>query len=97
MEKKNRFNSVATGLVCGIVLPFLTLLTIWAISTGGSFGNFLVKAQGLGALSKLISLSVIPNLLIFFIFTWLNKPYSSKGVIFATFVIAFVMLILKFS
>lgn len=97
MEKKNRFNSVATGLVCGIVLPVITLVTIWAIRYGGDFAYFMVEFQRIGALSKLISLSVIPNLLVFFVFTWLSKPNSSKGVIFATFVIAFVMLILKFS
>jgi len=97
MKTANRFNSVITGLVPGILIPVITMITIWAVRFGGNLGEFIVDFQRMGALSKLVSLSVIPNLLLFFIFTWLNQPQSSKGVIFATFIMAFVMLILKFS
>lgn len=31
-----------------------------------------------------LSLCVIPNLLLFFIFIWTNRDQSSKGVVFAT-------------
>jgi hypothetical protein len=51
----------------------------------------------MGLLSKLLSLSAIPNLLLFFVFIWTNRPFSARGVIFATLVVALVMLVLKFS
>ena len=97
MKEDKRFNSIVMGLVLGIIIPVITLIIIWFVRYQGGFGSFLVDFQRMGTLPKLISLSVIPNLLLFFIFTWLNKSYSSKGVIFATFILAFVMLILKFA
>ena len=97
MAKIKRFDSLATGLISGIVLPAVTLVLIWVFRYQGGLWDFLLEFQKMGALSQLVSLSVIPNLLLFFIFTWLNRSYSAKGVIFATFIMAFIMLILKFS
>ena len=97
MKIPKRFDSLIVGLILGIIAPITTLLLIWAFRYHGNLWNFLVEFQEIGALSKLVSLSVIPNLLIFFVFNWLERPLSSKGVIFATFIVAFVMLILKFS
>jgi hypothetical protein len=47
-------------------------------------------------LSKVVSLAAIPNLLLFFLFIWTKRNFSARGVIFATLLLAFVMLILKF-
>lgn len=95
MDEK-RFNAVLTGLVPGILLPSLTMLVIWKVKSGLGLIEFLVQFQQLHMLSKLISLSVIPNLLLFFLFIWTNRNLSARGVIFATLLLAFVMLILKF-
>jgi hypothetical protein len=95
MDEK-RFNTVLTGLVPGILLPSLTMLVIWKVKSGLGLIEFLVQFQQLHMLSKLISLSVIPNLLLFFLFIWTNRNLSARGVIFATLLLAFVMLILKF-
>lgn len=97
MKKDKRFDSMVVGLILGIIIPALTLIIIWAVRYQGGLINFLVDFQKIGALSKLVSLSVIPNLLLFFIFNWLDRNHASKGVIFATFILAFVMLLLKFS
>jgi FlaA1/EpsC-like NDP-sugar epimerase len=95
MDEK-RFNSLLAGLVPGILLPSLTMLVIWKVKSGLGLFEFLVQFQQLHMLSKLISLSVIPNLLLFFLFIWTNRNLSARGVIFATLLLAFVMLILKF-
>jgi len=92
---EKRFDSLVTGLVPALVFPFLTLLCIWMIRSDNSFTQFLVDFQRLHMLSKLISLSVIPNLLLFFLFIWSGRNHSARGVIFATLLLAFLMLILK--
>jgi hypothetical protein len=92
---EKRFDSLVTGLVPALVLPFLTMLCIWMIRSDSSLGEFLVDFQRLHMLSKLISLSVIPNLLLFFLFIWTGRNLSARGVIFATLLLAFLMLILK--
>lgn len=58
--------------------------------------EFLSGFQQLGMLSKVVSLTAIPNLLLFFLYIWTDRNFSARGVIFATLLLAFVMLILKF-
>ncbi len=54
------------------------------------------QIQQIGILGAVISLSAIPNLFIFFIFLKKNQDYRAKGVLIATFFIAFITLITKF-
>ena len=88
---------MALGLVAGLVLPMVTLVMLWQVRYQGGLGEFLSSFQRIGALSKLVSLSVIPNLLLFFLFIWTNRSFSARGVIFATLIVAMVMLVLKFA
>ena len=85
------------GLVPGIVLPVVTLAGFWLVRFDRGFFEFLSHFQNVGMLSKVLSLCTIPNLLLFFLFIWTNRTFSARGVIFATLVIAFVMIVLKFS
>ena len=85
------------GLIPGILLPLTTLIIFWAVKYDGGFFEFLTNFQQKGLLSNIVSLTAIPNLLLFFLFVWTDRTFSSRGVIFATLVLAFVMLVLKFA
>jgi hypothetical protein len=91
-----KFNSLLYGLVPGLVLPILFFLAFWMLKSDSSLQQFLVDFQRLGMLSKVLSLSAIPNLLLFFLFIWTDRNFSARGVVFSTLILAFVMLILKF-
>jgi hypothetical protein len=93
---EKRLNTLLTGLVTGLLFPSLTLLVLWKVKSDLGLIEFLVQFQKLQMLSKLVSLSSIPNLLFFFLFIWTNRNFSARGVIFATLLLAFLMLILKF-
>lgn len=97
MKVEKRFNTIATGLIPGILLPVLSMLGFWLVKYKGGFFEFLSQFQLLGMLPKVLSLATIPNLILFFLFIWSNRMFSARGVIFATLVIAFVMLVLKFA
>ena len=97
MKAEKSFNSLGHGLIPGILLPLGSMLVFWAVKFEGGFFEFLRQFQQLGMLSKVVSLSTIPNLLLFFLFIWFNRSFSARGVIFATLVVAFVMLVLKFA
>lgn len=97
MKANKRMDSMAFGLISGLALPVATLIVIWLVRYDMGLGDFLSSFQRIGALSKLVSLSVIPNLLLFFLFIWTNRTFSARGVIFATLVLALVMLVLKFA
>ena len=85
------------GLIPGILLPVITMIGFWLVRFDEGFFEFLSHFQNVGMLSKVLSLCTIPNLLLFFLFIWTNRSFSARGVIFATLVIAFVMIVLKFS
>ena len=97
MKTDRKLDTMLSGLVAGILLPAITLLVFWLVKYDGGFFKFLSQFQGMGLLSKVISLSAIPNLLLFFICIWTNRNFSARGVIFATLIVALVMLVLKFA
>jgi hypothetical protein len=90
-----KFNTLLTGLIPALVLPFLTILVFWIVKSDRGFMDFLMQFQQMRMLSKVVSLATIPNLLLFFLFIWTNRNFSARGVIFATLILAFLMLILK--
>ena len=90
-------NSIPFGLMAGVVVPLLTLVIFYLISSSDqSFSEFLVFIVSRKKLSSLISLSLVPDLLVFFIFIWLNYLYSARGVLAAVFLFALVVVLTKF-
>jgi hypothetical protein len=92
-----KFDNMGVGFVPGLVFPVLTFLIIGLVRYTGSFSQFLTHFHATGMLSKVVSLTALPNLLLFFVFIWTERNYSARGVIFATLLVALVMLILKFA
>ena len=90
-----RFDTLLIGLIPALILPALTLVGFWIIKSDRGFIDFLSYFQKMNMLSKVVSLTAIPNLLLFFVFIWTKRNFSARGVIFATLLLAFIMLILK--
>ena len=97
MKPGKKFNALVWGIIPGILLPLVTLVVIWLITYQGGFFSFLKVFQQQGMLARIVSLATLPNLGIFFLFIWSDRYFSARGVIFATLVIALVMVVLKFS
>jgi hypothetical protein len=93
---ERRYDSMLHGLIPGLVLPMLAMVIFWQVKSELGLWNFLVRFQLLGMLSKLVTLATIPNLVLFFFFIWTQRNFSARGVIFATLLMAFIMLVLKF-
>ncbi len=98
MDMKGRINRMWVGTLLGIGIPILALL-IYQQAKFGSLGlfEFLRTYFQMGILTHIISLSVIPNLLVFFGF--INRDYlkAARGVLLATFIFAFTVLIIRFA
>jgi len=83
--------------MAGMMVPLLALVIFYLISsTGKAFPEFVGFIISSKKLSSIISLSVVPDLLVFFIFIWLNYLYSARGVLAAVFVFALVVVLTKF-
>ena len=86
------------GAITGLMAPLISLfvfylVTYHTISFSDFFHNILL---GYGILLPVISLCVITNLLVFFIFIWTNRNYSARGVLLATFVYGGYMMYQKY-
>jgi hypothetical protein len=83
--------------VLGLLAPILGFGLVYLVAFRGiSFIEYLEALAFREKLSSVISLSVIPNLLLFFIFIWLNYLYSARGVLAATLLFALIVVVTKF-
>jgi hypothetical protein len=74
------------GIMVGLIVPLLVSLLIYYVrfDNAGDFTSFLSALMAAESLGKLLSLSVVPNLLFFFIGIWSNRLYAARGVLLAT-------------
>lgn len=93
---ESKYNSQALGFITGLILPVISFLVIFLIMSGTySLQEYLNRLVSFHILTKFLSLSVIPNLLLFYFFIWKNFQYSYRGVVGATIIAAIVILILQ--
>ncbi len=92
----NKLNRQLVGFITGLILPVISFLVIFFVMSGTqSLAEYLNKLVSHHVLTKFLSLAVIPNLLLFYLFIWKNYQYSYRGVVGATIIIAIVILILQ--
>lgn len=95
---KKKVNRMWVGTVLGIVVPAVSLLVYQQLKFDDlSFFEFIKTYFKIGILTHVISLSVIPNLVVFFAFVNTDYLKAGRGVLLATFIFAFTVLILRFS
>ena len=90
-------DSMILGLVCGLLAPFLAIIIYWIMQFHEmKLSEFLSHIIVYKLISPALSLSLLINLGIFFLF--LNKElyHSSRGVLLATFIYAGIILLAKF-
>jgi hypothetical protein len=94
--QKLEFNSQKTGFFFGIILPVIALLVFYFFRYRTiPVAEFFRFVYFRNILSPLVSLTVLPNLLLFFLFLRSNFLQGARGVLLATFVLAVVVVIIK--
>ena len=94
VHRKRRNDRLAIGFWLGMGLPVIIFVIMFFIKDpDASFSNYLKNLWQFRILIKLMSLCVFPNLLIFMFFYRRKYDMAARGVIMATFVYAFVVLI----
>jgi hypothetical protein len=91
MDKK--FDKVLVGVLAGIVLPLIVMTIVYYSSFAYmTMPQFLRKMVFANVLLKLLSLCAVVNLGAFFIFYKYELDKAARGVIFATMILAFVVI-----
>lgn len=98
MSSKKSYDSLKLGAILGVGWPVLVMILFYFLK----FANYPVdiffdRLMELKLFSKFVSICVYPNLLLFFIFIWKNRLYSARGVLLATILLGFLVIILKFA
>ena len=94
-KKSNLYNTERFGFIAGLIIPIFVILGFYFYRNSESISTFIDSLMSVGIISKLVSLCVVPNLLLFFLFMWKNNLRPARGVIGATFIYALIVLSLK--
>ncbi len=93
---KLKINTLGIGLISGILIPLISFFIFYLVKFRHyDFGDFATTILLRAIVTKVLSLCVLPNLALFFIFIWTNKLTAAKGVLTATILLSIVMLLLK--
>jgi len=95
---KSKLNNPLLGLILGIITPLLAVIIFYYINGDyTSFIDFFLSLKSMGISAEMLSLLVVPNLGVFFLFMSKNYYLSGKGVIAATFIWVIIDVIIKFA
>ncbi|HAQ19978.1 MAG TPA: hypothetical protein DCR40_12215 [Prolixibacteraceae bacterium] len=96
LRKHNRLDQILTGLLIGIILPVIIFLITYQVKYSDlEFTVYLRKIWQMKIFLKILSLCVFPNLGVFLLFLWIKFERAARGVVMATFIYAFLVLIAK--
>lgn len=94
----SKVNNIKLGLLLGILAPAITMALIYLISFPeynlNELVDLLVRKR---VFTKIVSLCVIPNLGLFFLFLNKNFYYAARGVLLSTVLFALFVFITKFT
>jgi hypothetical protein len=97
MVKKNRFDDLKLGTILGLVVPVLGFLIFYLWNfTKWPFSVFVEFVIQKAAISKVLSLSLLPNLLVFFLYIRKNYYLTARGILMSTIIWTFTIVIVKF-
>jgi hypothetical protein len=92
-----QLDHVFLGFLLGVIAPSIAILIFYYLNFStsdlGSFLNLSVKEK---LLSPLLSLCLVVNIGVFYLFIHFEKLFSARGVILATFLFGFIIVLLKF-
>lgn len=91
-----KYDKLLLGLVLGIITPMIVMYFYYRINFYYiRVDTFLYETFMNRIFLPLLSLCVIGNLAVFFIFIQTDRYYSARGVVFATLLYAILVFILK--
>ena len=88
--------TIALGIFLGLIGPLITMYTFYFFNYSAlEFEVFIDRLLYSTLFAPVLSLCVLINLLLFFVFIWLNRDEGSKGVLLTTILYALLILGMK--
>ncbi|MBN2682338.1 MAG: hypothetical protein JXR58_07505 [Bacteroidales bacterium] len=84
---RNKLNKLSIGLVLGLILPIIILFIVYNASYNAmTFSEFVKYTEEFDLFTKIVSICVLPNLGLFFLFIKRNMLMGARGVLFSVIV-----------
>ena len=97
MKFNEKFDKVVTGVLSGLLLPFIIGLVTFAFSSGNqSLHTYLTRIADSNIITHSITLCVFPNIIIFLLFNQFDMLKATRGVLAITIVWAVIVFGVKF-
>jgi len=97
-EESKVANNIILGIILGVLIPIIAVIFFnYSVNKNLTITEFYYAMQDKGIMSSILSLTGIPNLMMFFLFLKLNKLKTVKGIMAATVLLAITVFIVKFS
>lgn len=96
IRRRQRFDRILTGFLIGMAVPMIILLITYRVKFSEMpFNDWISNLWQMKILLKLMSLCVFPNLGFFMLFYRNKYDMAARGVIMATFLYSFAVLLAK--
>lgn len=96
MKFSDRYDRVLTGVVSGLLLPFIAGITIFLFTSGHqSLGSYLARIAETNIVTHSVTICVFPNIIIFLLFNRFDMLRATRGVLAITIVWAVLVFGLK--
>jgi len=94
MAKETKsFDKIIIGVIPGLILPLITMYLIYEFKEiGYSFEVYLRNLYKYNMITKAASLSLISNLIVFYLFLQTLRYKSAKGVVLSTLIYSLLIL-----
>jgi hypothetical protein len=97
MKFHEKYDKLITGIISGLVFPFLVGTVIFIFTSGHqSLHAYLVRIVDSHIITHSITLCVFPNILIFLLFNQFDMLKATRGVLAVTIVWAVIVFGVKF-
>ena len=89
-----KYDRIRSGLIPGLLSPAVIFVIMFLLNGQEKiFSDYLFELRTLNVLLKLLTLCVLPNLVLFLFFTGRKYDLAARGVLMATFLYAFIVVI----
>ncbi len=96
-----KYNKPAVGLLCGIILPIIAFIAFfsYAYFTGENISliDYFNMLKETDTIIPILSVCILPNLILYFIFKKIDYWYAIKGVIISVFIYTILVVVIKFA
>lgn len=96
MKTSEKYDRVLTGVLTGIVVPFIVMFLFFLWKSGTyTIVEFFERLISAGVLTNVISVSVFANVIFFLMFNRFDMLRASRGILGITIIWAIIVFIVK--